>query len=88
MNEHQNHATQDRSLYTKFSEHLLTQGNFKWHLHDEGTNINMMNDVDKETGVLKPNSFIHVICTRDANGEIILTCTCKIFDFIHQTAHQ
>ena len=84
MNEHQNHATQDRSLYTKFSEHLLTEGNIKWHFHDEGTEICMMNDVDKETGVMKPNSFVHVTYTRNANGEIILTCTCKIFDFIHK----
>ena len=83
MNEYQNHATQDRSLYTRFSEHLLTEGNIKWCFHDEGTEICMMNDVDKETGVMKPNSFVHVTYTTDANGEIILTCTCKIFDFIH-----
>ena len=56
MNEQQNNATQDRSLYTKFSEQLLTQGNIKWCLHDEETEICMLNDVDKDTGVMKPNS--------------------------------
>ena len=84
MNEYQNHAAQDRSLYTKFSEHMLTE----WHFHDEGTEICMMSDVDQETGVMKPNSFVHVTYTTDANGEIIHTCICKIFDFIHQTTHQ
>ena len=88
MKEYQNYAAQDRSLYTKFSEHLLTEGNIKWHFHDEGTEICMINDVDKETGVMKPNSFVHVTYTTDANGEIILTSTCNTFDFICQTAHQ
>ena len=88
MSEYQNDADQDRSLYTKFTEDLSTQGNMKWQFHDEQTDICMMNDVDKETGVMKPNSFIHVTYTTDKTGEIMLTCTCKIFDFIHQTAHQ
>ena len=57
MNEYQNDAAQDRSLYTKFSEHLLTERNIKWHFHDEGTDICIMNDVDKESGVMKPNSL-------------------------------
>ena len=35
MNEYQNDAAQDRSLYTKFTEDLLTQGKIKWHFHDE-----------------------------------------------------
>ena len=35
MNEYQNDVAQDRSLYTKFTGHLLTQGNIKWHFHDE-----------------------------------------------------
>ena len=88
MSEYQNDADQDRSLYTKFTEDLLTQGNIKWWFHDEQTDICMMNDVDKETGVMKPNSFIHVTYTTDETGEIMLTCTCKIFDFICRTAHQ
>ena len=87
INEYLNHAIQDRSLYTKFSEHLLTEGDIKWHFHNEGTEICIMNDVDKETSVMKPNSFVHVTYTRDANCEIILTCICKIFDFICQTVH-
>ena len=88
INEHQNHAPQYRSLYTKFSEHLLTEGNIKWRLHERGTEICMMNDVDRDTGVMKPNSFVHVTYTTDENGEILFTCTCKVFDFICQTAHQ
>ena len=65
MNEHQNHAIQDRSLYTKFSEQLSTQGNIKWHLHDKEAEICIMNDVDKDTVFMKPNSFVHVTYTTD-----------------------
>ena len=30
MNEYYNHAAQDRSLYTKFMEQILSEGNIKW----------------------------------------------------------
>ena len=76
MNEQQNYATENRSLYTKFSEQLLTQGYIEWYLHYEETEICMMNDVDKDTGVMKPNSFVHVTYTTDKNGDILLTCIC------------
>ena len=33
-------------------------------------------------------SFVHVTYSTDENGEILLTCTCKVFNFIHQTVHQ
>ena len=82
------HTSTHSSTDTKFSEHMLTEGNMKWCFHDEGKEICMMNGVDKETGVMKPNLFVHVTYTTDANGEIILTYTCKIFDFICQTVHQ
>ena len=68
INECQNEAAQDRSLYTKFTEHLLTEGNIKWCFHDEQTDICIMNDVDKETGFMKSNSFVHITYTTDGNG--------------------
>ena len=47
FNEYCNHAAQDRSLYTKFTEQILTEGNIKWRFHDECTDICMINDVDR-----------------------------------------
>ena len=57
FNEYCNHAAQDRSLYTKFTEQILTEGNIKWRFHDESTDICMINDVDRDSGVIKHNLF-------------------------------
>ena len=88
FNEYCNHAAQDRSLYTKFTEQILTYGNIKWTFHDESTNICMINDVDRDSGVIKHNSFAHVTYSTHTNGELILICTCDIYKFIQTTAHQ
>ena len=88
MNEHCNNASQDGSLYTKFTEQILTEGNNKWRFHDESTEICMINDVHRDSGVIKQNSFAHVTYTTDKRGEIVLACTCDLFEFIQLTAHQ
>ena len=43
---------------------------------------------DRNSGVIKQNSFAHVTYTTDRSGEIILRCTCDIYEFIQSTAHQ
>ena len=68
MNEYYNHAAQDRSLYKKFMEHILTEGNIKWRFHDESTDICMINDVDRDSGVIKHNLFAHVTYTTHVSG--------------------
>ena len=88
MNEYYNHAAQDQSLYTKFTKQILTEGNIKWRFHDVSTDICMINDVDRDSGVIKHNSFAHVTYTTHTNGEVILICTCDIYKFIQSTAHQ
>ena len=35
INKYYNHASLDRSLYTKFTEQILTEDNIKWRFHDE-----------------------------------------------------
>ena len=88
MSEYYNHASQDRSLYTKFTKQILNERNIKWRFHDKSTDICMINDVDRDSGVIKQNSFVHVTYTRDKSEEILLTCTSDIFKFIQSTAHQ
>ena len=83
-----NHAAQDRSLYTKFTKQILTEGNIKWRFNDESTDICMMNNVDRDSGVIKHNLFVHVTYTTDISGQIILRCMCDIYQFIQSTAHQ
>ena len=51
-------------VYTKFTEQILTEGNI-----NESTDICMINDVDRDSGVIKHNSFAHVTYTTHTNGE-------------------
>ena len=88
FNEYCNHAAKDRTLYTKFTEQILMEGNIKWRFHDECTDICMINDVHRDSGVIKHNSFAHVTYTTDVSGQIILRCTCDTYEFIQTTAHQ
>ena len=88
FNEYCNHAAEDRTLYTKFMEQILMEGNIKWRFHDECTDICMINDVDRDSGVIKHNSFAHVTYATDVSGQIILRCTCDTYEFIQTTAHQ
>ena len=48
----------------------------------------MIYDVDRDSGVIKHNLFAHVTYTTDVSGQIILRCTCDIYEFIQSTAHQ
>ena len=48
----------------------------------------MINDVDRDSGVIKHNLFAHVTYTTDVSGQIILRCTCDIYEFMQSTAHQ
>ena len=49
----------DRSLYTKFKNQLLTSGIIKWHYHQAGRNVCIMNNYSVN-GYLMPNSFVHI----------------------------
>ena len=89
FNEYCNHAAQDRSLYTKFMEQILMEGNIKWRFHDEYTDICMINNVDRDSGVIKHNSFAHVTYTTDVSGTNYTEIVHVIFmNFIQTTAHQ
>ena len=88
LNELLNSAQQNRTLYTKFKEQLITEGVIKWRSHEERKDIAVLSDINTLTGNIVPNSFVHVTSVKDFSGEQIITCTCSIYKMIQRAAHQ
>ena len=53
-----NSSNKNRTLYNRFKEQLLTEGNIIWRYHDDLEDICAMTDYNSTTGLLLP-----VICT-------------------------
>ena len=70
MNQDINFPTQNRNVFTKFREQLLCEDVIKWRYHSNQMDIVCLNDIDSDTGVLIPNSFVHVTCTKDFTEEM------------------
>ena len=79
LNKILNSAKQNRDLYTKFKEHLISDGTIKWRLHTQQLYICVMSDINPTTGLIVPSSFVHVTSTKQNTGEYIVKCTCEIY---------
>ena len=88
MNDDINCASQNRNVFREFKEQLLLQGIIKWRYHSNDMDICCLNDIDSDTGVLIPNSIVHVTCIKNFSQENVITCTCEIFNIIRCAAHQ
>ena len=51
-------------------------------IHSNQMDIVCLNDIDSDTGVLIPNSFVHVTCIKNFTEENVISCTCEIFNII------
>ena len=88
LNQLLNSAKQNRTLYSKFKEQLITEGVIKWRCHKARKDIAVLTDINTTTGHIVPNSFVHVTCVKDMSGEYIIKCTCAIYKMIQHAAHQ
>ena len=88
MNQDINCASQNRNVFTKFKEQLLSEDVIKWRYHCSQMDIVCLNDIDSDTGVLIPNAFVHVTCLKNFSEENLISCTCDIFNMIWCAAHQ
>ena len=68
LNQPLNSAQQNRTLYSKFKEQLITEGVIKWRCHEVHKDIAVLTDINTATGHIVPNSFVHVICVKDMSG--------------------
>lgn len=88
LNDLLNSAQPNRSLYTQFCEELISTGTIKWRSHDFRSDSCVMTDINSSNGVMVPNSFAHVTCEKEVSGEVIIKCTCHIYQLISRAAHQ
>ena len=86
LNQSLNSANQNRDLYTKFKEHLISDGTIKWRLHTQELDICVMSDINPTTGLIVPSSFVHVTSTKQYTGEYLVKCTCEIYNMIKRAA--
>ena len=83
-----NSSNKNRTLYNRFKEQLLTEGNIIWRYHDDLEDICAMTDYNSTTGLLLPQSFAHVTAIKLDDGETILKCTCDIYNVIQAVGLQ
>ena len=83
-----NKANSSRTIYTNFTEQLLADGIIKWRFHSETKDICVMNDYNPTTDLLMPQGFVHVTCTAFHGDQMLIHCTCSIFNLIKRAAHQ
>ena len=57
LNQFLNSAQQNRTLYSKFKEQLITEGIIKWHCHEVHEDIAVLTDINTTTGLIVPNSL-------------------------------
>ena len=88
IEEELNCANPDHTLYTTFKEQLVTHGVIKWRLHEDSKDICVMNDINPSTGLLIPQSFVHVTCLLNIEADPIIKCSCGIFNLIKRAGHQ
>ena len=73
LNQLLNSAQQNKTLYSKFKEQLITEGVIKWHCHEVHKDVAFLTGINTTTGHIVPNSFVHVTCVKDLLGEYIIT---------------
>ena len=88
IEEELNCANPHCTLYTTFKEQLVTLGVLKWRLHEHSKDICVMNDINPSTGLLIPQSFVHVTCLSNLGVEPVIKCSCGIFNLIQRAGHQ
>jgi hypothetical protein len=84
-----NSKTPPQKLYLQFCEQLITDGVIQWRHHDEDHDIVVLSDYDSSTGLLLPNSFVHVQRLPSETGELMMKCSCKSYEVVEKAVlHQ
>ena len=82
-----NQANNECDIYEIFEEQLISEGEIRWRLHEDGKDVVLMNNYNRTTGYMLPENIVHVICTIGLNNDIYLCCTCPIYNLIQRAGH-
>ena len=74
-----------RKLFTTFSEQLVADGDIQWRDHQDDQDTVVLPDYDPETGEMLPCSFVHVTSFLSETGDLLMRCTCKIYNLLQKT---
>ena len=86
LTEISNSVCRNTDLYTTFREQLINDGTIVWHQHHDDKDIVVMSDYNPTKGCLTPLSYAHVTCTKGDNNQMLLKCTCHIYNAIQCAA--
>ena len=79
-------SVQVRSLYSKFSEDVISDSVLFWRQHiADGPDIVVMNDYCPMNGVLLPQKFVHLRSYTSDEG-LNIACTCRTYGLIELAA--
>ena len=73
-------SSSNRSLYSIFTQQLITDGFIAWRHHSENQETVVLNDYNTATGILLPLSYVHVNCIDTNQSGYILTCSCSMYE--------
>ena len=82
LNNVQNSADLNHTIYKTFKEQLVTEEIICWHYHDDTTDVGIMKDVNTSTGFTMPNAFVHITSYAQPDQDPVIKCTYAIFDLI------
>ena len=71
----------DRSVYSTFSNQMMTSGTIKWRYNQMGRNVCVMNEYTLQ-GHLIPNSFVHISAEIFDETRPVIRCTCEVYNFL------
>ena len=52
-----NQANKERNIYEIFEEHLISEGEIRWRLHEDCKDVLLMNNYNHTTGYMMPDRF-------------------------------
>ena len=80
----QNCTDTNRSLYTLFTEQMLTLGEVTWCHHSNTQDVVILNEYDPSTGTLYPSSYVHVTSTSEhsSRDDNVIQCSCQMYNIM------
>ena len=75
-----------RSLYTLFTETMLTRGTIVWRNHTGEKDLIVLSDYCEKSGQVKALDFVHVEASYPDVETVLMTCSCKIYKYMQGRA--
>ena len=78
----QNSIERNSTLYTTFSQQLVTSGVIQWRTHNQYEDTVVMSDYNSSTGHLTPSSYMHVTLKVTEDNTLLVKCNCTTYSTI------